>query len=131
MEALAARGVMTILALVAIVQLAAALGAPIGAHVYGGRAAGRGEALPTAYRLASLLTVGVLLAAGWLVLARAGVVGSPAADSTLAVWGTWVIAGFLALNTLGNLASTSAVERWGFGAATAVAAVLTVIVANS
>jgi hypothetical protein len=130
-ETLAASGVMTILALVALVQLAAALGAPIGAHLYGGRAAGTGEVLPVGHRLASLLTVGVLLAAGWVVLARAGVVGSPAMDSTLAVVGTWVIAGFLGLNTIGNLASTSAVERWGFGAATAAAAVLTVIVAMS
>lgn len=131
METLAARGVMTILALVALVQLAAALGAPIGAHVYGGRAAGSGEALPVGYRIASLLTVAVLLAAGWVVLARAGIVAVPAMDSTLAVAGTWVIAGFLVLNTVGNLASTSAIERWGFGAATAVAAILTVIVARS
>jgi hypothetical protein len=131
MEIAAARTVMTILGLVALVQLALALGAPLGAHVYGGRVAGLGEALPPAYRVASLLTVGVLLAAGWLVLARAGVVGSPAADSTLVVWGTWAIAGFLALNTLANFASTSALERWGFGAATAVAAILTVLVARS
>ena len=131
MEALAARGVMTILALVALVQLAAALGAPIGAHVYGGRAAGIGEALPVGYRIASLITVGVLLAAGWIVLGRAGIVASPAMDSTLAIAGTWAIAGFLVLNTLGNLASTSAIERFGFGVATAVAAVLTVIVARS
>lgn len=131
MDTLAAYGVMTILGLVALVQLALALGAPLGAHVYGGRAAGAGEALPPAHRVASLVTVGVLLAAGWLVLARAGVVDSPASDSTLAVWGTWLIAGFLALNTVANLASTSAIERWGFGAATAVAAVLTVVVAAS
>lgn len=131
METLAAWGVMTILGLVALVQLALALGAPLGAHVYGGRAAGEGEALPPRYRVSSLVTVVVLLAAGWLVLARAGVVDTPASDSTLAVWGTWGIAAFLALNTVANLASTSAIERWGFGTATAVAAVLTVIVAAS
>ncbi len=131
MKTLAASGVVTILGLVALVQLALALGAPFGAHVYGGRAAGVGEALPTGYRVASLATVAVLLAAGWLVLARAGVVGSPAADSTLALWGTWGIAAFLGLNTLATLASTSALERWGFGAATALAAVLTVLVARS
>jgi hypothetical protein len=131
METLAARSVMAILAIVALVQLVLALGAPLGAHVYGGRAAGIGEPLPPGYRIASLLTVGVLLAAGWLVLARAGVVTSPAMGSPLAVRGTWVIAGLLALNTLGNLASTSAVERWGFGTATAAAAVLTFIVARS
>ena len=127
----AAHGVMLILALVAAVQLVAGLGAPIGAHLYGGRAAGPGQALPVGHRIASLLTVGVLLGAGWLVLARAGVVGSPAMDSRLAVVGTWVIVGFLVLNTIGNLASTSAVERRGFGAAAAVAAALTVAVAVS
>ena len=131
METFAAGGVMTILVIVAFVQLAVALGAPLGAHVYGGRAAGPGERLPPAYRVASLATVAVLLAAGWLVLARAGVVSPPAADSTLAVWGTWALAALLALNTLGNLTSASALERWGFGAATTVAAILTVIVARS
>lgn len=131
METLAAFGVATILGLVALVQLAVALGAPLGAHVYGGRVAGAAGTLPAAYRVASLVTVGVLVAAGWLVLARAGIVDTPATDSTLAVWGIWVVAAFLTLNTLANLASTSPWERWGFGAATAVAAVLSVIVARS
>ncbi len=131
METLAARGVTTLLGLVALVQLAVALGAPLGAHVYGGRAANAGGTLPPTYRAASLVTVGVLVAAGWLVLARAGIVTTPARDSTLAVWGTWALAAFLVLNTLANLASTSPWERWGFGAATAVAAVLSVIVARS
>jgi hypothetical protein len=39
------------------------------------------------------------------------------------------IAAYLALNTVGNVASTSSVERFAFGPATAVASALTALVA--
>ena len=42
---------------------------------------------------------------------------------------TWGIAAYLALNTVGNLASTSDVERWAFGPATGIASALTAFVA--
>ena len=61
-----------------------------------------------------------------VVTCRARLIGRPARWLAPA---TWAIAGFLAINTLGNLASASAVERFVFGPATAVAAALTAIVA--
>ncbi|MBY5163637.1 hypothetical protein [Salsipaludibacter albus] len=131
MEKIAAIGVTTILGGVAAMQLALVLGAPWGAHVYGGRVAGPGEALPAPYRVASVVAIGLLVGAGWLVLARAGVVAPDLAASALVLRGTWVVAVYLVLNTLANLASTSLVERWALGAATAAAAVMTVLVARS
>ena len=124
----AAVGAATILAAVAVLQLSLVLGAPWGAHVYGGRAAAPGAPLPARYRLTSLVAIGLLLGAGWLVLTRAGVVAA-GVDPALARRGTWVVAGYLVLNTAANLASTSAVERRVQGSATAVAAVLTLVVA--
>ena len=131
MEEIAAIGVATILGGVAMMQAALVFGAPWGAHVYGGRVAGPGEPLPTPFRAASLVAIGLLLGAGWLVLVDAGVIASELADSSFVQRGTWVVAGYLVVNTLANLASTSRIERWGQGAATAAAAVMTVLVAQS
>ena len=120
-----------LLAVMAVVQAALALGAPWGAHVYGGRVATTDGRLPSAYRGMSAVAVVVLAFAAWLILARAGVVGDGPLPAAVVQWGVWIVAGYLALNTLGNVASTSPVERWGFGALTLVAGVLTVIVAAS
>jgi hypothetical protein len=69
----------------------------------------------------------IALTAGANVIARrAGLVGRPARWLAPATWG---IAGYLALNTVGNLASSSGVERWAFGPATAIASGLTAFVA--
>ncbi len=46
-------------------------------------------------------------------------------------WAPWVMAGFLALNTLGNFASRSPGERWVFGPVTAVLTVLVALLAGS
>ena len=63
-----------------------------------------------------------------IVLRRAGLVGHPARWLNTA---TWTIAGFLTVNTIGNVASTSTVEHFVFAPATAIAAVLTAFVAHS
>lgn len=131
MTTISAVGAASILACFAALQFALVLGAPLGAHVYGGRAAGPGEPLPGRYRVASLLAIVLLLGAGWLVLARAGVVAAGVVDSSVVHRGAWVVVGYLALNTLANLASTSAIERWALGVATAAAAVMTLVVAWS
>ena len=102
-------------------QATLAAGAPVGAHVLGGRHSG---VLPPRLRafsgIAALLLVGFAL----VVLARAGVVGWPAGIAGLLIPASWVIAGFLVLNTLGNLASKSRFERTVLAATTAVLAVL-------
>ena len=67
-----------------------------------------------------------LTAAAGVVTRRAGLNGRPARWLSPAAWG---IVGYLALNTFGNSASSSDVERWVFGPATATASALTAVVA--
>ena len=107
-------------------QAALAVGAPLGAHVLGGRQAGR---LPVRLRVFSGIAAVILVAAALVVLARGGVIGWPAGLAGVLVPATWVIAGFMALNTLGNLASRSRLERTMLAAVTAVLAVLSAYVA--
>lgn len=105
-------------------QVALAAGAPLGEHVWGGT---QDRVLPGQMRIASLGAAVVLTFAASVVVRRAGVLGRRAAWLRPATWG---IAGYLALNTVGNLASTSPVERFWFGSATAVGSVLTMFVAS-
>ena len=120
----AALGVAAICTSFAGLQVALAAGAPLGEHVWGGSqprvpsGGMRVVAGGSAVALAAMATV---------VVRRAGLVGPPARWLTPA---TWTIAGFLAVNTLGNLGSTSTVERVVFGPTTAVAAGLTALVAH-
>lgn len=106
-------------------QTALALVAPWGNHVWGGSFAGQ---LPVEMRFVSAGAAVVLLGMATVVLARAGVMRR--FTSWRALTGvTWGIAGYMALNTVGNLASQSDLERFLFGRATFVLAVLTAYVA--
>ena len=119
----AALGAGTILLGFAGLQIALAAGAPLGEHVWGGT---QHRVLPTGMRVASGGAAVALTAAASVVARRAGLVGRPAGWLSPATWG---IAGYLALNTVGNLASSSGVERWAYGPATAIASALTAFVA--
>jgi hypothetical protein len=107
-------------------QASLAAGAPLGAHVLGG---GHPGTLPTRLRFFSGIAAILLLGFAMIVLARAGVIGSPTAAKGLLAAGSWAVAGFLVLNTLGNLASKSRIERTVFAAATASLAILSGFVA--
>ncbi len=107
-------------------QAVLALGAPLGAHVLGGRYSGT---LPRRMRVFSGITALILVGAGLIVLARAGILGWPAGANWLLAPATWVIASFLALNTLGNRTSRSRFERTIFAPTTAALAVLCAYVA--
>ena len=109
-------------------QASLALGAPLGAHVLGGRYP---DALPTRIRAFSAIAAAVLLGCATVILARAGAIGWPAGATALLTPASWAIAAFLVLNTLGNLASKSSLERTLFAATTAVLAVLSAYVALS
>lgn len=109
-------------------QVALALGVPLGQHVLGGRNSGT---LPNRLRLASAVAAVILVGAAIVVLARAAVIGFPVEAAGLLVPACWVIAGYMALNTLGNVKSTSRLERTVFAAMTAVLAVLCGYVALS
>ena len=107
-------------------QTALALGAPLGAHVLGGRNVGR---LPVRLRVFSGIAAVVLVGAALVILARAGIIGWPSGGAGLLAPASWAIAGFLVLNTLGNLTSRSRLERTVLAATTAVLAVLCAYVA--
>ena len=115
-------------AAMAAFQATLAAGAPVGAHVLGGRHSG---VLPPRLRVFSGIAALLLVGFALVVLARAGVVGWPAGIAGLLIPASWVIAGFLVLNTLGNLASKSRFERTVLAATTAVLAVLCGVVALS
>lgn len=104
-------------------QVALAAGAPLGEHVWGGA---YDRVLPTGMRVAAAGAAVALPAMAAVVARRAGLVGRPARWLTPA---TCIIAGFFALNTVGNLASSSSVERFAFAPAAAAASVLTTLVA--
>lgn len=105
-------------------QVALAAGAPFGEHVWGGT---QERVLPGSMRIVAAGSAVVLVGMATVVARRAGLIGRPAPWLGPA---TWTVAGYLALNTVGNLASTSPVERVAFGAATAVAATGAAIVAR-
>lgn len=107
-------------------QAALALGAPLGEHVLGGRFDGR---LPLRLRVFSGIAAVILVGAAIVILARAGVIGWPPGAADMLAPASWVIAGFLALNTLGNLRSRSHLERTMFASITAVLAVLSAYIA--
>ena len=110
-------------------QVGLALGAPWGAHAYGGRAATADGKLPGAFRGMSAMAALFGLFAAAIVLAQGGVITlDGVADRTLTVI-TWVLAGLMLLNTLANAASTSRVERMGVGGATAFLTVCCVVLA--
>jgi hypothetical protein len=111
---------------VAAVQVGLAYGAPWGNHAYGGRAKTVNGVLPVAYRAMSAVAVPILLLASWVVLAKAGLV---ATDQGWVDWAVWVVFGYLVLNTAGNLASSSKVERFVMGSVTIVTAIATLVVA--
>ena len=109
-------------------QASLALGAPLGAHVLGGRHTG---ALPNRLRAFSGVAAFILVGCSLVILARAGVIGWPAGAMGLLAPASWAIAAFLVLNTLGNLASKSRLERTVFAATTTALAVLSAYVALS
>jgi len=112
----------------ALFQASLAAGAPFGAHVLGG---GHPDRLPGRLRLASGIAAALLIAFALVVLARAGVIDSPTALAGPLGVACWAVAGFLVLNTLGNLTSKGRLERTLFAAATAALAVLSGYVALS
>lgn len=112
--------------LIAAFQVALAVGAPWGGYAYGGARIGK---LPSSVRLGSAVAAVFLLLAASVVLAMGGVVDvTPVPEGGLKTV-TWVLAGLMALNTVGNLAAKTKLERFGFGSATALLVVLLAFVA--
>lgn len=114
-------------AAVALFQAGLALGAPWADLAWGGTGDGR---LDTGRRIASGLAAAALTWMASVVLARAGAIRrSPVRQARLGGY-TWAIAGLMALNTLGNLASSSPSEQRVFAPVTALLTALTVVLAR-
>lgn len=120
-----------LIAAVAAFQLALALGAPLGAAVFGGRAPTRDGVLTAPFRVLAIVQALILLLFGWILLARTAVVTAPVLASATLAWATWVIVAFLVLNTVANLSAPHPVERWVMGSITFVLAGLGLFIALS
>ena len=97
--------------IVAVFQIALALGAPLGEYAYGGARVGK---LPLGFRINSVVAVFVMLAISGHYLAQLGVfepILDPAGNSVV----NWVLVGFTGLAALANNATRSKKERmvWG------------------
>jgi len=83
---------------------------------------GTQETLTSGLRMASLVSAVVLALFALVILRRAGVLGTPPIPTAVKVL-SWIVTAFVALNTLGNLASQSLTETLVF---TPITALLTV-----
>ena len=115
-----------IAALLMCFQTLLAAGLPLGKAAWRGRY----RVLPTTLRYASVAAVGVLGLSCWVVLARADLM-SPGAGPLGVRVGAWVFAVYLSINTAGNAASTSLVERYVMTPVSALLAGCFLVVASS
>ena len=115
-----------ITALLMCFQILLAAGLPLGKAAWRGRY----RVLPTKLRYASVAAVGLLGLSCWVVLARADLM-SPGAEPLGVRVGAWVFAGYLSINTAGNAASTSLVERYVMTPVSALLAGCFLVVASS
>ena len=112
----------------AALQFALAGGAPVGEHVWGGRSTT--AVLSPTLRIVSALAAAVLIWMAGVILARADLVAINPVPPRWLARTVWIIAGYMTLNTLGNLASTSTVEQLVFGPVTATIAATAAVVAH-
>lgn len=101
----AAVGALVLLALLAVFQLALALGAPLGRLAWGGRH----RVLPRRLRISSAVSIAAYAVFGAVLADRAGIVDVvPDAVSEV---GTWVLAVYFLLGVAMNAISRSVPER--------------------
>lgn len=120
----ASRGAAALCAGFAMFQAALVLGAPLGAMSWGGSS----PVLSPPMRAASAAAAVYLLLASAAMLVRSGDWGRALPRAPFR-WFNALLALQLALNTLGNLASKSQVERFGMGGASAMGCLLCLIAA--
>jgi hypothetical protein len=111
--------------IVAVFQVALALGAPLGEYAYGGTKTGK---LPLGFRINSVVAVFVMLAISGHYLAQLGVfepILDPAGSSVV----NWVLVAFTGLAALANNATRSKKERMVWGIPTILMFVASLVVA--
>ena len=109
-----------------VVQLLVAAGIIPISMLWGGR---QPELTPS-LRVTSVVAAVILGAFIYIIRYRAGLVGRLPQPIIIRV-AAWVVTGYMVVNTLGNFASVSTVERFVFGPMTIVLAVTSFIVAAS
>ncbi len=97
--------------IVALFQVALALGAPWGAYAYGGARVGK---LPVGFRINSVASAALMVAISGHYLAQLGVF-TPLLDQAGNLVVNWVLVGFTALAAVANNITRSQKERavWG------------------
>lgn len=108
-------------------QLALAGGAPLGEHVWG--AGSTTAVLAPTLRIVSALSAVILIWMAAVILARADLVAINPVPARWLARTAWIISGYMALNTLGNVGSTSTVEQLVFAPVAATIAATAAIVA--
>ena len=126
----AAVGAAALLLGIAIYQVALAAGVSWGEASYGGRADTVDGVLPDSYRAMSAAAAAILAFAAWIVAARGQLVGRGFVGPRFLEVATWVIAVYLAVNTVMNATAEHLAERFILGAVTLTAAALSLIVAS-
>ncbi len=91
---------------------------------------GRQTELTPVLRLASIAAVILLGVFIYIIRYRAGLIGSVPAPTAIRVL-AWVVAGYMALNTVGNFASVNSIEKLLFGPMTIIITIACIIVAAS
>jgi hypothetical protein len=120
---LAAIVLTAILGILAVFQLALALGAPLGHFAWGGSH----RVLPARLRIGSLVSIVIYAIIAVLALDRAGVIDVvPDVVSTV---GMWVVFAYFVLGIVMNAISRSKPERYTMTPVVAVLAVLSLVVA--
>lgn len=99
---------------IALFQLAIVLGAPVGEYAYGGQHEG---VLPTRFRIASVVSMLLMLAIAGHYLAQIGVF-SPVLDQAGNAIANWGFVGFFALAAIMNNITKSEKEKRVFGSIT-------------
>ncbi|QDW30885.1 hypothetical protein FFF93_014710 [Arthrobacter sp. KBS0702] len=113
-----------VLAALALFQLLLIVGFPLGRFAWGGQ----NEVLPARFRAGSAVAVVVYAAFATVALDRAGLVSALPGDS-IAIIAMWVVAAYLSLSVLPNLASKSRHEKRVMVPVSLVLAVLAFLIA--
>ena len=121
----AAYALTAILGVLAVFQLALALGAPIGHFAWGGAH----RVLPARLRIGSLVSIVIYAIIALLALDCAGVVD--VVPDAVSIVGMWVVFGYFVLGTGLNAISRSKPERYTMAPVSAVLAVLSLLVVLS
>ena len=112
--------------IVILLQLLLALGILPVTMAWGGRQ----HELTTSLRLTSLGSMVLLASFSYVIARRADLIGTPPPSLLIKV-SSWLITGYLGLNTLGNFTSQSSGEKWLFGPITVVLLVTCLLISSS